>query len=69
MSQWEDFYATHLPPSDFEDNRTLLKEFVERHNKQGQRVALVTVGGFFKYVWFLIFSLFIVRRDDSTSGT
>lgn len=43
-SHWEEFYATHLPPSDFEDNRTLLKEFVERHNKQCQRIVLVTVG-------------------------
>ncbi len=25
-SHWEEFFATHLPPSDFEDNRTLLKE-------------------------------------------
>lgn len=42
-SQWEDFYATHLPPSDFEDNRSLLKEFCERHNKFGRRIVLVTV--------------------------
>lgn len=42
-SHWEEFYATHLPPSDFEDNRTLLKEFCERHNKCGQRIVLVTV--------------------------
>ncbi|KAJ8956775.1 hypothetical protein NQ314_006650, partial [Rhamnusium bicolor] len=32
-------------PSDFEDNRTLLKEFCERHNKCGQRIVLVTSGG------------------------
>lgn len=44
-SQWEDFYATHLPPSDFEDNRSLLKEFCERHNKSGRRIVLVTSGG------------------------
>ncbi|XP_018578244.1 phosphopantothenate--cysteine ligase [Anoplophora glabripennis] len=44
-SHWEEFYATHLPPSDFEDNRTLLKEFCERHNKCGQRIVLVTSGG------------------------
>lgn len=42
-SQWEEFYATHLPPTDFEDNRSLLKEFVDRHNKSGQRIVLVTV--------------------------
>ncbi|KAJ8961775.1 hypothetical protein NQ318_021376 [Aromia moschata] len=44
-SHWEEFYATHLPPSDFEDNRTLLKEFCDRHNKCGQRIALITSGG------------------------
>ncbi|XP_044761954.1 phosphopantothenate--cysteine ligase [Coccinella septempunctata] len=44
-SQWEDFYATHLPPSDFEDNRSLLKEFCDRHNKSGRRIVLVTSGG------------------------
>lgn len=42
-SHWEDFYSTHLPPTDFEDNRSLLKEFVERHNKLNQRIVLVTV--------------------------
>ncbi|VEN38025.1 unnamed protein product [Callosobruchus maculatus] len=44
-SHWEDFYSQHLPPSDFEDNRTLLKEFCERHNKAGERIALITSGG------------------------
>lgn len=44
-SHWEEFYATHLPPTDFEDNRTLLKEFCERHTKTGQRIVLVTSGG------------------------
>ncbi|KAJ8979935.1 hypothetical protein NQ317_003677 [Molorchus minor] len=33
------------PPSDFEDNRTLLKEFCERHNKFDQRIVLITSGG------------------------
>lgn len=42
-SHWEEFYATHLPPPDFEDNRKLLKEFCERHNKTCQRIVLVTV--------------------------
>ncbi|CAD7084548.1 unnamed protein product [Hermetia illucens] len=47
MSQthWEEFYATHLPPTDFEDNRSLLKEFCDRHNKIKSNVVLVTSGG------------------------
>lgn len=43
MTHWEDFYNTHLPPADFEDNRSLLKEFCERHNKLKNRIVLVTV--------------------------
>ncbi|XP_045535317.1 phosphopantothenate--cysteine ligase [Papilio machaon] len=42
---WEEFFAVHLPPTDFEDNRSLLKEFCERHDKHGNRIALVTSGG------------------------
>lgn len=42
-SHWEDFYAAHLPPSDFEDNRSLLKEFCDRHNKIKSNIVLVTV--------------------------
>lgn len=42
-SHWEDFYATHLPPSDFEDNRSLLREFCERHNAEQTPIVLVTV--------------------------
>ncbi|XP_018802595.1 PREDICTED: phosphopantothenate--cysteine ligase [Bactrocera latifrons] len=45
MTHWEDFYNTHLPPTDFEDNRSLLKEFCERHNKLQNRIVLVTSGG------------------------
>lgn len=40
---WEDFYAMHLPPSDFEDNRSLLKEFSERHLTENNNIVLVTV--------------------------
>lgn len=43
MSQWEDFYADHLPPPDFEDSRALLKEFCDRHQKQNSSIVLVTV--------------------------
>ncbi|XP_028026194.1 phosphopantothenate--cysteine ligase [Bombyx mandarina] len=42
---WEEFFAAHLPPPDFEDNRSLLKEFCERHDQYGNRIALVTSGG------------------------
>ncbi|XP_060523718.1 phosphopantothenate--cysteine ligase [Cylas formicarius] len=44
-SHWEEFYATHLPPTDFEDNRKLLQEFCERHNKRNEKIVLVTSGG------------------------
>lgn len=41
---WEEFFAIHLPPPDFEDNRSLLKEFCERHDSYGNKIVLVTVG-------------------------
>lgn len=40
---WEDFYAEHLPPTDFEDNRSILKEFCDRHEELGTNIVLVTV--------------------------
>lgn len=42
-SHWEDFYATHLPPNCFEDNRSLLKEFCDRHFKLKSNIVLITV--------------------------
>lgn len=42
-SHWEEFYANHLPPADFEDNRSLLKEFCDRHNEDQNPIVLVTV--------------------------
>lgn len=42
-THWEDFYATHLPPNCFEDNRSLLKEFCDRHFKLKSNIVLVTV--------------------------
>lgn len=46
MSSWENFFATHLPPADFEDNRQLLKQFCENHLKdQSQNIVLITSGG------------------------
>lgn len=42
-SHWEEFYANHLPPADFEDNRSLLKEFCERNNEDKNNIVLVTV--------------------------
>ncbi|XP_066248649.1 phosphopantothenate--cysteine ligase [Euwallacea similis] len=44
-SHWEAFYATHLPPTDFEDNRKLLQEFCERHDQNKERIVLITSGG------------------------
>ncbi|XP_055324418.1 phosphopantothenate--cysteine ligase [Sitodiplosis mosellana] len=44
-SHWEEFYANHLPPADFEDNRSLLKEFCDRHNEDQNSIVLVTSGG------------------------
>lgn len=44
-SHWESFYATHLPPTDFEDNRKLLQEFCERHNRNKEKIVLITSGG------------------------
>ncbi|KAH9628097.1 hypothetical protein HF086_018313 [Spodoptera exigua] len=44
-SSWEEFFAVHLPPPDFEDNRSLLKEFCERHDQYGNKIVLVTSGG------------------------
>lgn len=46
MGSWEEFYATHLPPSDFEDNRQLLRQFCENHLKDSnQNIVLITSGG------------------------
>lgn len=46
MGSWEEFYATHLPPSDFEDNRQLLKQFCDQHfNEKSQNIVLITSGG------------------------
>lgn len=52
-SHWEEFYANHLPPSDFEDNRTLLKEFCDRHNEDQTSIVLVTVSRSFFPFCFL----------------
>lgn len=49
-THWEEFYATHLPPSDFEDNRSLLKEFCDRHNESRHNIVLVTVIVLYKYI-------------------
>jgi hypothetical protein len=43
MSNWEEFFQAHLPPTDFEDNRKLLKEFTERHNQLKNNIVLITV--------------------------
>lgn len=51
MTHWEDFFAQHLPPTDFEDNRKLLQEFTERHAKLNNKIVLVTVSFFFCFPW------------------
>lgn len=67
-SHWEEFYSTHLPPTDFEDNRKLLREFSERHNETGQRMVLITVSNTLSLKLFkkIIIS---VRRDHCTIRT
>lgn len=46
MNSWEEFYQNHLPPTDFEDNRQLLKQFCDFHLKDENRnIVLVTSGG------------------------
>lgn len=43
---WESFFASHLPPTDFEDNRMLLRGFCENHLKDvNQNIVLITSGG------------------------
>ena len=43
---WESFFASHLPPADFEDNRMLLRNFCENHLKDvNQNIVLITSGG------------------------
>lgn len=59
MTNWEDFYNTHLPPADFEDNRSLLKEFCERHNKLQNRIVLVTVSIQFITIFTSFFQLYV----------
>ncbi|CAG9765230.1 unnamed protein product [Ceutorhynchus assimilis] len=44
-THWEEFYSSHLPPIDFEDNRKLLQEFCERHNENNEKIVLITSGG------------------------
>lgn len=58
-SHWEEFYATHLPPIDFEDNRKLLQEFCERHNRNNERIVLITVS-IVGYVCLLIIIINII---------
>lgn len=55
MGSWEDFYKEHLPPTDFEDNRSLLKEFCDRHKNIGSNIVLITVS--LKVLEYLFVSL------------
>jgi phosphopantothenate-cysteine ligase len=46
MTTWESFFASHLPPTDYEDNRHLLRQFCESHLKdESQKIVLITSGG------------------------
>lgn len=40
---WEDFYAIHPPPQDFDQSEKLLKAFVQRQLKKNNMVVLITV--------------------------
>lgn len=51
---WEDFYAKHPPPQDFNQNEILLKAFVERQLKRNNNVVLVTVSVCFSTIIFCI---------------
>ncbi|XP_017885355.1 uncharacterized protein C4B3.18 isoform X2 [Ceratina calcarata] len=42
---WEDFYAKHQKPQDFDQSVTLMKEFVKRQLNRDDKVVLVTSGG------------------------
>ncbi|XP_006617469.1 phosphopantothenate--cysteine ligase [Apis dorsata] len=42
---WEDFYAIHPPPQDFDQSEKLLKAFVQRQLKKNNMVVLITSGG------------------------
>ncbi|XP_072756674.1 phosphopantothenate--cysteine ligase [Anoplolepis gracilipes] len=44
VSAWEDFYASHPPPEDLEQNENILKEFIKNLD-EGNKVVLVTSGG------------------------
>ncbi|CAG9863573.1 unnamed protein product [Phyllotreta striolata] len=44
-SHWEEFYSTNPPPVNFEANRTLLKDFCDKHHKNREKIVLVTSGG------------------------
>ena len=58
-AHWEDFYATHLPPNCFEDNRSLLKEFCDRHFNLKNNIVLVTVIKTLLYIYCSIKSTYI----------
>lgn len=62
---WEEFFNVHLPPIDYEDNRSLLKEFCERHNQYGNRIVLVTVS---QNICFYSFKGLIYFRFTSKMG-
>ncbi|XP_038058150.1 phosphopantothenate--cysteine ligase-like isoform X2 [Patiria miniata] len=43
--EWELFFESHEPPTDFASKKLQMHEFAEGHMKNGTRVVLVTSGG------------------------
>lgn len=54
---WEDFYAIHPPPQDFDQSEKLLKAFVQRQLKKNNMVVLITVSVHKIYIKSLLFKI------------
>lgn len=46
QSNWEEFYANQKPPSDLDNSKKLLQQFVQKNTK----VVLVTVSLIIEYI-------------------
>lgn len=64
---WEDFYAKHPPPQDFNQNEILLKTFVERQLKKDKKVVLITVSVYSFIALYCMSILFIIITLYCTS--
>lgn len=70
MGSWEEFYANHLPPSDFEDNRQLLKNFCETHRLDPNvNIVLVTVSILKNFDYFFVLGHWIFVKSLKLSST